>query len=131
MKCQKAKQQTMNKQPELSIDSSALFARGITAFPNHFFDDLMPQLGDTQWRVLCVIGRATLGWRDKNDASKRRQQDWLTHSQLKRRTGRTSSAVSGAVDALVRRNLIQVRDAQGQWRLSANDRRSCGGQLFY
>lgn len=121
----------MSEDRETHIESADLFARGVTALPNHFFDNLMPQLNDTQWRVLCVVARATLGWRDAVEPTKRRHQDWLTHSQLQRRTGRTSSAISGAIDALVRRNFIQVRDSQGQWRLTSSERRSCRGKLFY
>ena len=33
-----------------------------TAFPNVLLDQVMPSLRDTEWRLLCVIVRQTVGW---------------------------------------------------------------------
>ena len=61
------------------------------------------------------------GWQEGPDPKRRKERDWLTQSQLMRRTGRASGAVSRAVDALVRGGLIDVLDPGGR---TADD--SCG-----
>lgn len=76
-----------------------------TPFPNLLLDRVMPYVGDTEWRVLCAIVRQTYGWQ--------KEVDWLSHTQLKRRTGRQSAAISDAVDRLVSRRIIQVMDSSG------------------
>ena len=78
-----------------------------TAIPNVLIDEVMPTLKDTEWRLLCVIARQTLGWVDKN--GKRKQRDWMSQSQLIARTGRNSAALSTALDVLVRENLIECQ----------------------
>lgn len=80
-------------------------------FPVGLIDGAMPHLTDTEWRVLCVVVRQTLGWSDPAGGRKRR--DWLSHSQLRRRTGRSGGAVSLAVDALVRSGLVEATDTLG------------------
>ena len=75
-----------------------------TPFPNGLFE-LMPSLKDSEWRVLCLIVRQTWGWKEGDG---RKHSDWITQKQMMRRTGRSSEALSRAVDALVRRGLIEV-----------------------
>ena len=98
--------------------------------PTRLIDEVMPALGDTEWRVLCVVTRCTLGWVSP-DGKGRKRRDWLTHSQLKRRTGRAGEAVSRAVDRLVRRGLIEVVDRKGSSIHTASERRRLRGRLYY
>jgi len=102
---------------------------GATFIPNRLLDEVMPQLKDTEWRVLLVICRQTLG-RVERDGS-RRKSDWLSQSQLKEKTGRASEAVSRAIDILVRKALIEVCDESGEILLSAQSRRASHGRLFF
>ena len=83
----------------------------------------MPHLGDTEFRVLAVIVRQTLGW----------QQDrkWLSHSWLKRSTGREGAAVSRAVDRLVKRGLVVVCDENNRRVHQAAERRRSHSKLSY
>ena len=101
-----------------------------TPFPSHLLDEVMPTLTDTQWRLLCVIVRATLGWQGEG-AGERKQQDWLTHGQLKVRTGRSSEAVCRSLDALVQQGLIEVRNEAGMLLSTPQQRRGCLGKLFF
>lgn len=94
-----------------------------TPFPNLLLDHVMPLLGDTEWRMLCVIVRVTFGWQ--------KSEDWLSHSQLKRRTGRESAAVSRAVDILVKRGLIVVRDRDERRLHTASERRRSRSRLVF
>lgn len=100
-----------------------------TPFPNRLLDALMPALKDTEWRLLCVVVRATLGWED--GVGGRKSQDWLTHGQLRARTGRSSEAVCRALDALVQRGLLEVRDERGGLLPTPQERRGASGRLYF
>lgn len=105
------------------------FQAPFTAFPNKLLDQVMPTLKDTEWRLLCVIVRQTIGWR--NEHGGRRRRDWLSRSQLMQRTGRNSEALSKAVDRLVARRLIVVQDEAGHDLPTARQRQRLGHKLFY
>ena len=101
-----------------------------TPFPSHLIDDVMPSLKDTEWRVLCVIVRQTLGWK-QGDSGKRKYSDWLSHRQLMTRTGRSSEAICNALDVLVRRNLIVIENVDGELMLLPHERRRSSGRLYF
>lgn len=105
------------------------FSSGAVPVPNAVFDHLMPTLGDTELRVYLVVLRQTIGWSHGGNAPKRR--DWLSSSQLMRRTGRGSEAVSKAIDALVRRGLIRVEDVGGNELPTPQARRNHSGGLHF
>lgn len=107
------------------------FPTASTPFPNLLIDRTMPELSDTEWRLLCVVCRQTLGFVSPDGRGGRRARDWLTHRQLKARTGRASAAVSRAVDGLVRKNLIEVRALDGTPLPTPEERRRCQGALFF
>lgn len=104
---------------------------GTTPVPNDLPDKVMPTLRDTELRVLLVVVRQTLGWQDGPDPSRRKERDWLTQSQLMRRTGRASEAVSSAVDGLVQARLIEVQDKWGRPLVTPAERRRSLGKLYY
>ncbi len=98
--------------------------------PNFLIDEVMPTLKDTEWRLLCVIVRQTRGWVDAL-SKERKVWDWLSQSQLKKRTGRNTGALSKALDVLVRRGLVVVQDASGKRLTTPQERRRATGPLFY
>lgn len=102
----------------------------ITPFPSSLIDQVMPALRDTEWRLLCIIVRQTLGWKDTRTGG-RKTSDWLTQKQLIARTGRSSEAVSKAVDMLVHSKLIEVRSNGGTALDSAQERRQARSRLHY
>ncbi len=102
-----------------------------TPVPNDLLDLVMPTLRDTELRVLLVVVRQTLGWQDGADTSQRKTKDWLTQSQLMRRTGRASGAVARAVNTLVQSGLISVLDRFGAPLLTPAERRRHLGRLYY
>lgn len=99
--------------------------------PNVLLDQVMPTLRDTELRILLVVVRQTLGWQDGSDPSMRKEKDWLTQSQLMRRTGRASGAVARAVDALVQSGIISVLDRFGAPLRTPAERRRHLGRLYY
>jgi hypothetical protein len=76
-----------------------------------------------------VVLRQTLGRRNPDGTLKER--DWLSHSQLKSRTGRAGEAVSSAVDSLVRRGLIEVRGEGGRLLADPAARRREHRRLYF
>lgn len=106
-------------------DNSRKIPFSFTAFPNGLLDAVMPLLRDTEWRVLCVVVRRTIHFRPGARAG---GSAWISRSQLLTATGRDSEAVSRAVDALVRRRLLCVRDEAGRPLESPQDRRAARGK---
>lgn len=94
-----------------------------TPFPNVILDRVMPHLTDTEFRILALIVRQTLGWGQ--------DQKWLSHGWIKECTGRESAAVSRAVDGLVKRGLVIVRDSAGRRISLAAERRRSHSKLSY
>ena len=101
-----------------------------TPFPSALIDQVMPRLKDTEWRLLCVIVRQTLGWKDKQTGA-RKTSDWLTQKQLIKRTGRSSEALSRALDSLVRQQIIEVRSSTGTLLSTTAQRRQTRGRIHY
>ena len=106
-----------------------IFPARSTPFPNHLLDDVMPLLSDTEWRLLCVVARQTLGWEDGQGG--RKKEDWLTQSQLKARTGRASEAISRALNGLAQKGLVQVRSEAGELLATPQARQRCPGRLLF
>lgn len=76
-----------------------------TQIPDLILDNL-DSFSDTELRIVLCVARATLGWR--------KDRDWLTRTEVSRRTGRTGRAVSMAVDSLVERGILVVQGADGE-----------------
>ncbi len=94
------------------------------------FLELLPTLKDSEFRVLLVVLAQTLGWQNENGIG-RKERDWISHSRFKQQTGRSSQAISDAIDVLVRRNLIQVTTVAGEVLVSKADRRRSHTKVFY
>jgi hypothetical protein len=103
---------------------------GTTPFPNALLDKAMPRLKDTEWRLLCVIVRQTLGWQDQVTQT-RKEHDWLNRAQLKARTGRNNEALSLAIHALVTNGYITVRNSRGRLLATPSERRRNHSRIYY
>ncbi len=99
-----------------------------TAIPNVLIDEVMPTLKDTEWRLLCVVARQTLGWKDGKG---RKRRDWISQSQMIAKTGRNSAAISAALDVLVREDLLECCDSQGQPLETPVQRRRCHSRVYW
>ena len=103
--------------------------------PVRLVDEVMPRLKDSELRILMLVLRQTAGWRaDRTETGAnrlRKRRDWLSHSQLCRRTGRGSDAVSRAVASLTASGLIVVEDVGGNPLLTPEERRRHLGRLYY
>lgn len=85
-----------------------------TKVPDAIIDTWMPELSESEFKVLMVIVRQTLGW-DK-------PRDRISHSQFVKKTGLSQRAVTAAVESLSTRNLIRITDHVGR-PLVADERR--------
>lgn len=111
------------------MNNDLYHALGTTPFPNVLLDKVMPRLTDTSWRVLCVVVRQTFGFR--NSDGTRKKTDWLSHWQLKQKTGRASSAISEAIDILVRSRLVVVTSSVGTELSTKHQRRQHRGHARF
>lgn len=100
-----------------------------TQTPNLLFNGLMREMSDTELRIVLVVTRATLGWIADPKTGMRKKQDWLSLSQLKKKTGRESGAISKAIDGCVQKRWIEARDRNGNILDSKSKRR--GKSIFY
>ena len=94
------------------------------SIPSAILDRWMPKLKDTELRVLLLVARQTIGRSGK-------EVDWLAHSQLRKRTGRASEAVSAAVDSLIQKGLLEVFTVTGKRLPTPEARRFHRGVLLY
>jgi hypothetical protein len=101
-----------------------------TPFPNYLLNDVMPGLKDTEWRLLCLVVRQTLGWKDPATGS-RKTRDWMTRGQLMKKTGRNSEALSKALDSLVKQRMVEVTDKAGNCLRTPHERRRVRGRVYY
>lgn len=96
-----------------------------TPVPNVIFDKHLNKLKSAELKMLLVITRQTLGWRDINsqNGTNRKEKDWISASQLQKKTGSSRRAITDATKILVKRNLIKVLSQKGGVLKSPNRRR--------
>lgn len=103
----------------------------VIPIPALYIDEIMPALTDTEWRVLCVVIRQTLGWVDADNKKLRKGRDWITHSQFKARTCKSGDSISKSIASLVQLGLIVVESEDGELLRYASARRRARGRLYY
>lgn len=106
------------------------FAVPTVPLPAYLLDAVMPSLKDTELRVLLVVARSTLGWKDPVTGG-RKERDWISHAQMRRRTGRAGAAVSKAVADLAGKGLLDVLGERGEALGTARRRQLYGGRIYY
>lgn len=102
---------------------------GTTPVPNGLFDEHLPKLKSTELKLLLIIIRQTLGWRDDR-TGQRKQKDWISGSQLRKKTGCSRRALTDATASLIKRNLIQVSGEVGI-QLRTAEQRKGKLRMFY
>jgi hypothetical protein len=101
-----------------------------TPVPNVIFDVYLKELNSTELKVLLVVIRQTLGWADRRGMYGRKETDWISGSQLRQKTGSSERAITSAVEALIRKRLIEVHDERGQVLSYSKDRQG-KTKLYY
>jgi len=110
------------------------FIPNTTPLPNKIINGWLPKLSGSQLKVLLIVVRQTLGWLEDQSTGRRKEKDWISHKQLRARTGLSTVPVSNAVDFLVKNLLIEVLDEDGNLLKTKSERRDVGRRrkkLFY
>ncbi|MCF8276171.1 MAG: replication protein [Flavobacteriales bacterium] len=95
---------------------------GTTPVPNGLFDEHLPKLKSTELKLLLIIIRQTWGWRDPR-TQQRKTKDWISGSQLRRKTGCSRRALTDATSTLIKKKLIQVTGEAGLQLRTAEERK--------
>jgi hypothetical protein len=85
-----------------------------TPTPNIIFNGLMRKMNDTEFRIVMLVVRATLGWIADKESGMRKVEDWISSSQLREKTGRQSGAISKAIDHCIQEGWIEARNKNGE-----------------
>lgn len=104
--------------------------KNTTPVPNWVFDTYLKELNTGELKVLLVVTRQTLGWKDETAECKRKERDWISGSQLQAKTGSGRRTISCAIESLVKKGLIKVSDSRGCI-LDTPDKRKGVSRLFY
>ena len=102
-----------------------------TQVPNYIVDELLPHLGDAEFKVLIVIVRQTLGWIEDVETGRRKERDWISRRQMANRTGMSERSISRSVSSLVDQKLIETLSEDGRLLETWNDRRLAGSRIYY
>lgn len=103
-----------------------------TQIPHIIIREWMPRLKDVELRVLLVVADQTLGWIEDTETGRRKERDWISHYQLRKKTGRGDRAISGAVRVLVEvHRIIEAYSEAGELLDSAYKRCKLGSKIFY
>ena len=100
-----------------------------TQIPNNLFNGEMQKMKDTELRVVLLVARKTLGWIEDTETGMRKEEDWISHTQIMQFTGRASQAISAAIDNCIKQGWIEARDERGQV-LDTPEKRS-GQKIYY
>lgn len=92
-----------------------------TQIPHFILREWLPKLSDTELRVILIIADQTFGWH--------KASDYLSYSQLVKRTGNSNGAIGNALRSLREKGFIKVLDEKGRQLFSKEE---CSGKkLFY
>lgn len=105
-----------------------MFIPNSTQIPNVILDNILPDLSDTELRVILIIARQTYGWVEDINTSRRKSVDWISYSQLVTKTGRQTAAIAKAIHDLEEKRLIDILGENGL--LIPKDKR-LGSKLYY
>lgn len=89
----------------------------------------MRKMNDTEFRIVMLVVRATLGWEADKETHMRKTQDWISSSQLESKTGRKRSSLSPAIDHCINEGWIEVRNKKGEILKTAKER--SGNNLYF
>ena len=93
-----------------------------TQVPNILFDTHLPNLTESELKILLVIIRQTYGWIDKF-TGKRKIKDRISQSQFRIKTGLSKRIISKTLKMLSDKNFISIYDRKHNLVKNAIDRR--------
>ncbi len=103
--------------------------KGFTKVPNTLFDKHLPNLTLAELKLLLVILRQTIGWKEKK-TGRRKTRDRITHQFFMKKTGLSRKVISKTIQALVVKEYISITDFKGEL-LDAPHKRKGKSYLYY
>jgi phage replication O-like protein O len=100
-----------------------------TQIPNTLFDKYLPQLKESELKVLLVVLRQTFGWIDTKTGN-RKIRDRISRTQFIQKTGLSCKIVSKAIKSLVDKRLLTITDQIGNL-LHTSEERKGKNYIFY
>ena len=100
-----------------------------TQVPNILLDTHLPQLTESELKILLTIIRQTYGWYIKRTKS-RKKRARISHYRFIQKTGLSRRVITKVIKSLLEKKLITITDLEGQ---SLNDPKKRKGQpyLYY
>lgn len=92
-----------------------------TQVPNVLFDKHLPNLTESELKILLIITRQTNGWIDKY--GKRKTRDRISHTQFIQKTGLSRRVKSNAIKSLSNKSLVSITCRNGNTLHDTNDRK--------
>ncbi len=83
-----------------------------TRVSNIVFDTYLPKLSESELKVLLIIIRQTLGWKDPI-TKKPKEWDWISNAFFVKKTGLSKRSVGTAIASLIVKKIIQVKNEKG------------------
>lgn len=100
-----------------------------TQIPNILFDTHLPNLTESELKILLIIIRQTNGWIDKH-TGKRKTKDRITQSQFRIKTGLSKRIISKTLKMLSDKCLINVFDRNHKLLQNSLERRGQSVLLY-
>jgi len=100
-----------------------------TPTPNIIFNGLMRRMNGTEFKIVMLVVRATLGWEADKETHMRKVEDWISSKQLELKTGRKRSSLSPAIDHCINEGWIEARSKKGEILETAKKR--SGNNLYF
>lgn len=100
-----------------------------TPVANEVFDYWLREASPSEYKVLNVVVRQTMGWQDKSTLSERKERAWISNQLFKEKTNLSKGVIAGAIQVLFDKNAIRVFDEEGNLLDTPEKRR--GKQRLY
>lgn len=100
-----------------------------TQVPNILFDTYLSSFTESELKVILVVIRQTLGWKDMRTGN-RKVRDRISGSQFREKTGLSKRVITNAIAKLSERGLLEITDYNGA-KLSHSLDRKGKTYLFY
>jgi hypothetical protein len=99
-----------------------------TQVPNFIFSAL-PDLTEAELKVILIVIRQTLGWKDKR-TGQRKTRDRLTASQFVQKAGLSRRVITKAIQSLSQKQYLTVTDFNGNLLTQSTERKG-KSYLYY
>lgn len=99
-----------------------------TCTPNQLFDKYL-HLKEVELKVLLVVIRQTYGYYDKR-TGRYKEWDWLSISFFVKKTSKSRKSISLAIQVLINKRLIQVKNERGM-RVHTPELRRLSKKLYF